>query len=101
MLVVRKAGWVALFLAILISGFVTGVSAQERGKDYSIGDHEVLTPPKNEDESYKHWLFVECDHWAGCYMPCKGTLKQCLNIAHKANWTVISVHSRVEKEPLE
>ena len=29
----------------------------------------------------KHWIFVNCDHWSGCYIRCQGKLKSCKKVA--------------------
>ena len=28
-----------------------------------------------------HWVFVNCNHWSGCYMRCQGPAKTCKSIA--------------------
>lgn len=27
-----------------------------------------------------HWLYVECDHWSGCYMRCQGKINSCKKV---------------------
>ena len=27
-----------------------------------------------------HWLYVQCDHWSGCYMRCQGKVKSCKKV---------------------
>jgi len=87
----------------LMAGFWGGWAAVASAADseFKVGQGEVLTPPGNENKEVKHWLFVECDYWAGCYMPCLGTLKACLNVAQKAKWTVISVFSQIDDNTSE
>ena len=31
-----------------------------------------------------HWVFVNCNHWSGCYMRCQGRAKTCKSIAKKS-----------------
>ena len=31
-----------------------------------------------------HWVFVNCNHWSGCYMRCQGPAKTCKSIATKS-----------------
>ena len=31
-----------------------------------------------------HWVFVNCNHWSGCYMRCQGPAKTCKRIAKKS-----------------
>ena len=31
-----------------------------------------------------HWVFVNCNHWSGCYMRCQGPAKTCKSIAKKS-----------------
>ena len=35
-----------------------------------------------------HWVFVNCNHWSGCYMRCKGPAKTCKSIAKKSGLKV-------------
>ena len=31
-----------------------------------------------------HWVFVNCNHWSGCYMRCQGPARTCKSIAKKS-----------------
>ncbi len=75
--------------------------AEDPDRDFAIKNRQVVTPPQNENPNMTHWLFVECDTWSGCYMPCRGTLKACMEIGHDAKWTVLSIHSRIESNHFE
>ena len=37
------------------------------------------------------WIDVSCDYWAGCFMRCDGSKKQCLKLAEDSNFTVNSI----------
>ncbi len=28
-----------------------------------------------------HWLYVECEHWSGCFMRCQGKKSSCKRVA--------------------
>ena len=86
-----------LFVLMLVSGGFTGEPTEE----FSIQDQQVVVPPENSNPRITHWLFIECDYWAGCYMPCRGTLEACLKVAHDARWTVLTIHSRVGDDNFE
>ena len=38
-----------------------------------------------------HWVFVNCNHWSGCYMRCQGPAKTCKNIAKKSGLKISHV----------
>ena len=29
----------------------------------------------------KHWMFVRCEHWSGCFLRCQGDLNSCKKVA--------------------
>ena len=41
-----------------------------------------------------HWLFVNCEHWSGCYIRCQGPQKICKSIATKSDLKVSHIISR-------
>ncbi len=91
-----------LGIALMTLTFAFGSAAlADDDKKFAIQNQQVVTPPKNENPHMTHWLFVKCDHWAGCFMPCRGALKACMQVAHEANWTVLNIHSRVEANLFE
>ena len=38
-----------------------------------------------------HWVFVNCNHWSGCYMRCQGPAKTCKSIAKKSGLKISHV----------
>ncbi|HAX45212.1 MAG TPA: hypothetical protein DCX78_00075 [Nitrospina sp.] len=41
--------------------------------------------------SSRWWVNVDCDYWAGCFMRCDGSEKQCRQLAQDAQFKIISV----------
>ena len=41
----------------------------------------------------KHWLYIRCNHWSGCYMRCQGEIKSCKKVARYSNFLVEYVGS--------
>ena len=39
----------------------------------------------------KHWAFVHCDYWTGCYIRCQGPKKICKSIAEKSDLKIINI----------
>ena len=40
-----------------------------------------------------HWVFVNCNHWSGCYMRCQGPIKTCKSIAKKSSLDISHILS--------
>ena len=36
----------------------------------------------------KHWLYIRCNHWSGCYMRCQGEIKSCKKVAKDSEFLV-------------
>ena len=100
MIVNKRVLLIGIALLALTFAF-SSVAMADDDKDFAIKNQRVVTPPMNENPNMTHWLFVKCDFWAGCYMPCRGSLKACMKIAHEANWTVLNINSRVESNHFE
>jgi hypothetical protein len=50
-------------------------------KTYTVSDEgtvEILGQDMTTEPM--HWLYIECDHWSGCYMRCQGKLKSCKKV---------------------
>jgi len=50
-------------------------------KTYTVNDKgtvEILGQDMTTEPM--HWLYVECDHWSGCYMRCQGKVKSCKKV---------------------
>ena len=45
-----------------------------------------------------HWLYVECDHWSGCYMRCQGKINSCKKVATDSGLEVDYIYSRAGSE---
>jgi hypothetical protein len=59
-------------------------------------EHEVVDGTAIIEDRTKHsisrwWVVVECDYWAGCFMRCDGSKKQCRKLAEDSNFTVNSI----------
>ena len=82
--------------------FFGGVSAAFADNGRAVGSDEKYwdvikgsvviqnTEPKNMK---RHWVFVKCDHWAGCYMRCVGKLSICEKLADTVAWKEIYLFS--------
>lgn len=97
----RQVVLIGIATLAFAAAFFSVAWADGAEKDFTIKNQQVVTPPQNDNPNMTHWLFVKCDHWAGCYMPCRGGLKACMKVAHEAEWTVLSIHSRVEDNLFE
>ena len=50
-------------------------------KTYTVNDEgtvEILGQDMTTEPM--HWLYIECDHWSGCYMRCQGKVKSCKKV---------------------
>jgi hypothetical protein len=50
-------------------------------KSYTVSDNgtvEILG--QNMTTEPMHWLYIECDHWSGCYMRCQGKVNSCKKV---------------------
>lgn len=56
-----------------IPGAVKTYSVNDNGTVEILGQ-DMLTEPT-------HWLYVECEHWSGCYMRCQGQINSCKKVA--------------------
>ena len=69
---------------ILVSknpGSVKNFSVNEKGTVEILGQKRITE---------MHWIYVECDHWSGCYMRCQGKIDSCTQIAEDYKY----IHSR-------
>ena len=76
-------------MAVADKGQTTGIT--ERYWDV-IGGSVVIKNSKPKDMA-RHWVFVKCDHWAGCYMRCVGKLNICEKLAATVAWEEIYLFS--------
>ncbi len=52
-----------------------------------IGQGHMIAQPK-------HWLYVQCGHWSGCYMRCQGKINSCKKIATDSKLDVDYIFSQ-------
>ena len=58
-------------------------------KIYTVNDQgTVEIIDQNMNVEPKHWLYISCNHWSGCYMRCQGKLKSCKKVARDSNFEV-------------
>lgn len=64
-------------------------------KTYSVTDSgtvEILGQDMKTEPT--HWIYVDCEHWSGCFMRCQGKIQSCKNVATGSNLTVDHIMSR-------
>ena len=76
-------------MALADSNQASGSSA----KGYSIIRGAVVIDNTRPEDMKRHWVFISCDHWAGCYMRCIGKLKACEKLAETVSWKEIYLFS--------
>jgi hypothetical protein len=62
-----------IILPKTIQGEVKTYIVNDEGTVEILGQDMLIEP--------MHWLYVECDHWSGCYMRCQGKVKSCKKVA--------------------
>ena len=72
-----------------VQGAVKTYTVNPQGTVEILGKDMKLEP--------QHWLFVQCDHWSGCYMRCQGPIKTCKSIATKSGLDIAYVLSNHTK----
>jgi hypothetical protein len=64
-------------------------ATQKQMKTYTVNEQgTVIIKGQSELLDSMHWLYVECNHWSGCYMRCKGKMKSCRKVANYFNLEV-------------
>ena len=63
-----------------IPGAVKTYTVNQKGT-VEILDQDMKAQPK-------HWLYIRCNHWSGCYMRCQGEIKSCKKVARDSNFLV-------------
>ena len=63
-----------------IPGTVKTYTVNQEGTVEILG-HDIKTEPK-------HWLYISCDHWSGCYMRCQGKINFCKKVARDSEFPV-------------
>jgi len=61
-----------LVLPKTIPGAVKTYTVNQEGTVEILGQ-DIKTKPT-------HWLYVQCDHWSGCYMRCQGEINSCKKV---------------------
>ena len=72
-----------LVLPKTIPGTIKTYTVNQEGTVEILGQ-DIKTKPT-------HWLYVQCDHWSGCYMRCQGPIKTCKSIATKSGLDIAYV----------
>ena len=62
----------SIILPNTLHGMVKTYTVNDKGTVEILGQ-DMTTEPM-------HWLYVECDHWSGCYMRCQGKVKSCKKV---------------------
>ncbi len=62
-------------------------------KGYTIFKGSVLINDTLPEDMKRHWVYMKCDHWAGCYMRCIGRLNACEYIAETVSWKELYLFS--------
>lgn len=92
-----KRGMLLIFIVLAISflsscasnGIVLPKTVPGAVKTYTVNSEgtvemlgqDMLTQPK-------HWLYVRCNHWSGCYMRCQGEINSCKKVAKDSKFEV-------------
>lgn len=63
-----------------IPGDVKTYTVNEEGTVEMLGQ-DMKTEPK-------HWLYIRCKHWSGCYMRCQGEINSCKKVAKDTDLNV-------------
>lgn len=75
-----------VILPKMVSGTEKTFTVNEKGTVEILGQ-DMITEPT-------HWLYVECDHWSGCYMRCQGKINSCKKVATDSGLEVHYIYSR-------
>ncbi|MBC8288388.1 MAG: hypothetical protein H8E42_13020 [Nitrospinae bacterium] len=75
-----------IILPNTVLGAVKTYSVNDKGTVKILGQ-DMMTEPT-------HWLYVECEHWSGCYMRCQGQIKSCKKVATDSQLDVDYIFSR-------
>ena len=60
--------------------------------NYKIIDETTVI---QENGVNRQWIYVDCDYWAGCFMRCDGSSKQCNQLAKDSRFSILSVFMSV------
>ena len=63
-----------------IPGAVKTYTVNQKGTVEILGQDMKAQP--------KHWLYIRCNHWSGCYMHCQGEIKSCKKVAKDSEFLV-------------
>ena len=74
-----------IILPKTIQGVVKTYEVNEEGTVEILGQDMRVEP--------MHWLYVDCDHWSGCYMRCQGKVKSCKKVATDSKLEVDYIQS--------
>ena len=60
--------------------------------NYKIVDETAVV---DNGDNARQWIYVDCDHWAGCFMRCDGESNQCKQLAKDSNFSIVSIFKSV------
>jgi hypothetical protein len=63
-----------------IQGEVKTYTVNQQGTVEMLGQ-DLKTAPK-------HWLYIRCNHWSGCFMRCQGEKNSCKKVAKDSSFKV-------------
>ena len=75
----------SIILPKTLQGMVKTYTVNDKGTVEILGQ-DMTTEPM-------HWLYVECDHWSGCYMRCQGKVKSCKKVVIDYKLDVVYIFS--------
>jgi len=90
-----------LFLLVIVISFLTSCgpsiimpkTIQGVVKTYTINPQGTVEIIGQEMLTETHWLFVDCDHWSGCYMRCQGEINSCKKVATDSKLVIENISS--------
>lgn len=87
-----------LNLCLFFGGVTLAVGADNQStgsaeRNWEVVEGSVVIKNTPREFQKRNWVFVKCDHWAGCYMRCIGRLNDCEHIAKTVDWKEIYLFS--------
>lgn len=82
-----------LFFGGVSSAFADNSQTMSGERYWDVIKGSVVIQNTEPKDMKRHWVFVKCDHWAGCYMRCVGKLSICEKLAASVAWKEIYLFS--------
>jgi hypothetical protein len=91
----KKLGLILMVFAI---SFLTSCASNDilisknpgSANNYSVNDKGTVEILGEKTITDMHWMYVECDHWSGCYVRCQGQLDSCKQVETESKY----IHTR-------